>query len=58
MELEKQARAHFYKLEQTLEYQRKKLEETGRPIIQKEIDALEFVLGYAKEALSARGIKV
>jgi len=62
-DLELQAGRHIQKAEQTAEYLKSKLSDQQIPdrkktYIQKDVDALEFLLEYAKEALAARGIKV
>lgn len=62
MNLEQEARAHFRMIEDSIAYHRSKLEKETRDgvkhITQKHIAALEFLLEYAKEALTQRGIKV
>lgn len=62
MNLEQEAKSHFRKLEQSLAYHRKKLDENipqgAKHMHELEIAALEFVMEYAKEALSQRGVVV
>ena len=63
-ELERDAKRHISKVEQTVEYLRNnklndpQLPDRKKDFIQKDVDAMEFLLEYAKEALTARGYKV
>jgi len=60
--LEQTAHKHFEKLNKTIEYHAGRLKgDLPVPIknvIQSEIDMLEFMAEYAKEALVQRGIRV
>jgi ABC-type Fe3+-hydroxamate transport system substrate-binding protein len=62
MNLEDEAKQHFAKLAQKLSYLESRLADNpAKGIayqIQREIDATKFVIEYAKEALSQRGVKV
>lgn len=61
--LQDEAAKHFDKLKQSLEYHTGKLENPQTPKgvkyqVEREVNALKFVMEYAKEALSQRGITV
>lgn len=62
--LEEEASRHIQKVEQTCEYLRTRrladphLEEKKKVFIRRDIEAMEFLIEYAKEALAARGIRV
>ena len=64
MELEQAAQRHIRKVEQTVEYLKTnklndpQLPDRKKDFIQKDVDAMEFLLEYAKEALTARGIRL
>lgn len=61
-DLEAEAKAHFAKLEQSVKYHEGRLEQDlpkgVKFQVEREVNALKFVIEYAKEALSQRGIKV
>jgi hypothetical protein len=61
--LEAEAKTHFAKAKQTVEFLMKKLEDSTvdqrrKDFIIRDIAAYQFLLEYAKEALSQRGIEV
>lgn len=62
MKLEDEAKQHFAKLAQKIAYLEGRLNDNPpdgvRYQIQREIDATKFVIEYAKEALSQRGVVV
>jgi hypothetical protein len=63
-DLERDARRHITKVEQTCEYLRSNrlsdpaLLERKKEFIRRDVEAMEFLLEYAKEALVSRGIRV
>jgi hypothetical protein len=63
-DLQREASRHISKVEQTCEYLKNnklndpQLPDRKKQFIQKDVDAMEFLLEYAKEALVQRGIKV
>lgn len=62
-DLQSEAKQHFDKLKQSLEYHTKKVNDPATPdgvkhMVQREVNALTFVIEYAKEALKMRGIEV
>ena len=63
-ELEREAHRHISKVEQTCEYlENNKLNDPQLPdrkkqFIQKDVDAMRFLLEYAKEALAQRGVRL
>lgn len=63
MNLEQEARKKIQKAMKTIEYLSSRLADNTlaqhkRQFIQDDIDTLEFLIEYAKEALSQRGIRV
>lgn len=60
--LAQEARQHIAKLEKSIQYHSAKLEsdipDGAKHMHQLEVDALQFVIQYAREALMARGINV
>lgn len=62
MDLETEAKKHFAKLEKSKDYHQTRLK-SNLPdgikfAIQSEIDMLDFMAEYAKEALAQRGVRV
>ena len=62
-DLEREAKKHIAKSEQTIDYLMSKVDdesipERKREFMRKDLEATAFILEYAKEALEARGIKV